>query len=330
LALAIAAAFVSSAAYAAGDRACDGPDVCCPPTLAEDLPEPQVVKIGVVLAGLYNVNEKAGTWDADYYLYEMWTPHPAFTPQTEIVNEVNRRDAQFDRTELRNGSCIRSRRLYSTLHSGYNLRRYPFDRQTLILEFSDAEYSSQAVQYAPKPEAAGLTDETREMLSSWKIESGLTYRRESRAFQWETNAPRYDYAIFKLGIRRHVTYHMIKFFLPLFVIVSLAFLVFWIDPEDLSSQVQVGVTCVLSAIAFQFVQTNTLPEVAYTTLTDRVYVICYLAIALALALAVHACALARNRNKTHAVEIVRRCRWLFPSLTTLSLAVVVVWSFVRG
>ena len=45
--------------------------------------------------------------------------------------------------------------------------------------------------------------------------------------------------------------------LPLLVIVAVAFTVFWIDPEDLSSKASIGVTCLLAAIAFQLAEAGT-------------------------------------------------------------------------
>jgi hypothetical protein len=186
------------------------------------------------------------------------------------------------------------------------------------------ETASPLSQLTPKFRHAPA--DARRSLSSWKIEDELTFSRDIRRFEWEESAPNYDYVRFTFQIRRHVTHHVIKFFIPLFVIVMLAFLVFWIDPEDLSSQVNIGVTCVLSAIAFQFVQASTLPEVAYTTLTDRVYVVCYVAIALALAQAVYGNTLTRNQRKDRAVAVASRCRWLFPLLTGCAVVVVVGWS----
>src|SRR6185503_11884282 len=69
---------------------CPGPAECCADKPADTLDHPVVVSLGVVVVGLYNVAEKTGTWDADYYLYESWPPQKGFAPQTEIVNEVAR------------------------------------------------------------------------------------------------------------------------------------------------------------------------------------------------------------------------------------------------
>src|SRR6185369_1840698 len=108
-----------------------------------------------------------------------------------------------------------------------------------------------------------------------------------------------------------VTFHLTKFFVPLFVIVMLAFAAFWIDPEDLSSQLTIGITCLLAAIAFQFAEAGTLPEIAYLTFADRVYVVCYVAIGLAVLESIWTNVLARRGKKERAQKIDLACRWLF-------------------
>jgi len=80
-----------------------------------------------------DANERSGTWNADLFLYESWPVTPGFSPQTEVVNEVARstENTDFDLTTLDGTKCTRTRRLRLTLHTRYNLRRFPFDRQRL-------------------------------------------------------------------------------------------------------------------------------------------------------------------------------------------------------
>lgn len=314
----------------ANGRRCEGPALCCPAEVADEYEGHATVSLGVVLVGLYNVNERAGTWDADFYLYEEWTPAERFTPQTEVVNEVTRQSEQFDATQLVGGRCMRSRRLHLTLHNRYNLRTFPFDRQRLSIEFSDAAYNLRGVRYGDAPARMGLSDEARDQLFAWRIDGPVRYARAARAFEWETAAPRYDYARFELPVHRHIAFHLTRFFLPLFVILMVALAVFWISPEDLSSQVSIGVTCLLAAIAFQYAEGGNLPEVSYLTLADRVYCICYIAIALAILESVFTNSLQRRGEADRAKRIDRACRWAFPLGVVLAVALSVLRSVWLG
>jgi hypothetical protein len=322
--------FVARAARADGgssDEKCTGPEACCPDKVDERIDHVVTVKPGVVLLGVANVNERSGTWDADYYLYEEWPPTPAFTPRTEVVNEVERKSVAFDDTELRDGTCVRSRRIHSTLRSEFNLHVFPFDEQTLTLQLSDDQYESTEVRYGDKPHVAGLDDAVRTMVSGWQVSGEPTYVRTTQAFKWEPGAPHYDYGTFGVTVRRHVTFHLTRYFLPLFIILIVALSAFWIDPEDLNSQMAIGVTCLLAAIALQFAEGGTLPEVSYLTLADRVYAVCYVGIAGAVVESVVVNAMVRKGHKERAMRIDRLCRYAFPVAILLALALSTQRSF---
>jgi hypothetical protein len=246
----VSTTFMGSLSAFAAD-ACDGPSVCCGPLTEQHLSTPRTVDVGISVQGIHNLDEKTGGWDVDYYLYEKWQPLPGFTPQTEVVNETSRQDSpHFELVELRDGYCLRSRRLRSTLRVDYDLRRFPFDSQSLLIVLSDAEF-------------------------------------------------------------------------------NVRFAVFWIDPDDLSTQVTIGVTCLLAAIAFQFAESSSLPEVDYLTLADRVYVACYLTIALTLLESIYTNSLVRRGDRSAALRVESRARILMPAALALAVVISFVLSFRR-
>jgi hypothetical protein len=304
---------------------CDGPEQCCPKQLILDLPQKTHVAIGVAFRGLYNVDDKMGTWDADYYLYERWAPTPGFFPQTEVVNEINRQSSQFDETLLRNGQCVRSRRIHSTLHARYDLKRFPFDEQNLTLELADAEFDTTDLEYEQEPLVLALDGNARDQLVAWTVLGSPEFKLGQHVFSPRPGAPTYPQAAITVAAHRQVGFYVTRFFLPLLLIVAVALTVFWIHPEDLSSQVGIGVTCLLAVIAFQFAQASSLPAVAYLTFADRVYAICYFAIALAMIESIWCNTLARRALHDKAEGIDRMCRWAFPLgiafLVALSAAV---------
>jgi hypothetical protein len=300
----------------AGAVQCPDLPECCALKVADELDELTVVSVGLVMVGLYNVNEKSGTWDGDYYLYEAWTPQEGFAPQTEIVNEVARLYEGPADVWKQDDRCVRYRRIRSTLNSSLNLRLFPFDRQRLTVQLSDNWLSSD-MRYQDKPFVMGVDDTVLGQLSQWDVGQQMTYGHESRYFKWEEGVwgderPFYDYATFGVTVRRHTTFHLTKFFLPLLIIVLVSITVFWVDPDDLPSQVGIGVTCLLAAIAFQLAQASTLPEVAYLTLADLVFALSYLTIALALVESLYSNVLSRQGAKERALRMDRICRVAFP------------------
>jgi hypothetical protein len=313
-------------AQADSDRTCDGPVECCPTRVADRLPQHVEMKVGVVLLGLGGINERSGTFDADFYLYEQWPALAGFTPQTELVNEIERHNSQFDQTEYLGGSCLRTRRIRSTLRCDLNLRRFPFDSQAPSIVLSDDRFETSQLGYAASPYTLGIDDPVRHVASGWKLEGEPSFTRDSRPFRWEPGAPSYDYASVSFGVRRHVSYHLTRYFLPLFVIVFVAFTVFWIDPDDLNSEVGIGMTCLLAAIAFQFAEASTLPEVAYLTFADRVYTACYVAVALTMVQSLWSNALVRRNDRKAALRLDRRCRWVFP----VGLLAAIVFAGIRA
>lgn len=327
-----AAAIALFASRAEGAPECHGPPDCCPPKTDDRLEEKQTVTLGVSVEGIHNLDEKAGGWDVDYYLYESWKPHQGFTPQTEIVNEIARQKTPlFDRVELLNKTegkvCRRSRHLHSTLRVDYDLSKFPFDRQELLLTLSDAQYDSDQLSYGTNPSVAEIDDSARAGVLGWSLDKPMGYERKIKRFKGEEGRPFYDYGIFSVPVQRQTIFHLTKYFLPLIVIVLVSFGVFWIDPERLNVQVSISMTCLLAAIALQFSESRDLPAVSYLTFADRVYVLCYLAIALTLMESIYSASVFR-RDQSVALRIERGARLLISAALFIAVGIAIVLSFI--
>lgn len=325
--LALAALLFARTAPAEGR--CSGPPECCPAEHLEHLPAQVTVTLGVAFVALYNIDDRAQTWEADYYLYEAWLPARGFTPQTEVLNETSSHGGHFDETVLEGGRCVRSRRLHSTLHSRLDLRLFPFDRQALTLRLADAERPSSEVTYATAPYALSLGDDARGESLAWVVSPRPRFDVAQRPFAHHPSAPGYDVATFTVEVARRPGFYFTRFFLPLLLILAVSFTVFWIHPEDLGSQAGIGVTCLLAAIAFQSGQASTLPAVEYLTIADRIYATSYCLIALALIESVYTNILARRGHHDAAVRVDRVARVVFP-LTALLVSIGSVLLAFRG
>lgn len=291
---------------------CDGPPECCPTEHVEHLDSRVTVSLGVAFVGIYSIDDRAQTWEADYYLYERWPPTRGFTPQTEVINETSSHNGHFDETVLDSGRCLRTRRLHSTLHSPLDLRLFPFDRQRLTLRLADAERPSTEVTFDETPYALSLGDDARGEALSWLVSPRPRLSIARRSFAHHPSAPCFDMATASIDVARRPGFYLTRFFLPLLLILAVAFSVFWIHPDDLGSQAGIGVTCLLAAIAFQSGQSSTLPAVEYLTIADRIYATGYTLVALALVESVYTNTLARRGRHDLAARVDRISRVGFP------------------
>jgi hypothetical protein len=118
--------------------------------------------------------------------------------------------------------------------------------------------------------------------------------------------------IISTPIDRVSQFYLTRYFLPLFLIVALAYGLFWIKPDDLGSAASVGITCMLAIITFQITQADTLPHVPYLTLADRVYTACYLATSVALGIVLWESYVTTGGNLEAAIRTDKRMRRYFP------------------
>jgi gamma-aminobutyric acid receptor subunit beta len=106
-----------------------------------------------------------------------------------------------------------------------------------------------------------------------------------------------------------------KLFVPLGLIVMMAYTVFWLDPTLLSTQIAIATSTVFTLIAYNFALSNILPQVSYLTRADVYLLGSMLLVFSALGEAVVTGVLARNeKNLALARRIDVIARYVYPAL----------------
>lgn len=73
---------------------------------------------------------------------------------------------------------------------------------------------------------------------------------------------------FHMEVARHHGYYLLKVILPLCLIVAMSWVAFSIDPEEISTNISVAITAVLTIVAYRFAISESLPKVSYMTRMD--------------------------------------------------------------
>jgi hypothetical protein len=122
--------------------------------------------------------------------------------------------------------------------------------------------------------------------------------------------------------QRNSVFFAWKLFIPLGLIVLMAYTVFWLDPTVLSTQIVISTSTIFTLIAYNFALSSILPQVSYLTRADLYLIGCMLLVFAALGEAVVTGVLARDEAR---VALARRidvaARFVYPALFVLVVVI---------
>jgi Neurotransmitter-gated ion-channel ligand binding domain/Neurotransmitter-gated ion-channel transmembrane region len=292
---------------------------------------PVKVAVSLHIINIASINEVTEQFEIDGYLMARWTdPRLAFTPTQptdqhrqyaraqvwipsfEMVNAVAPR--QRDNTSAQgdpDGSVSYVERFHAVLSSKFMLRRFPFDSQSLLIVVHPYLRQERQVEFTAYNREVWATREFTQYssLAQWNLKRVELWIGTSELY----GGRRISEARFTINVERRYAFYLWKVFLPLLLMVVLSWAVFWIEARDLSNQVQIAITTILTVIAFAFAISATMPRVPYLTYIDAFFLTCYVFVFVAIVelMAVH---LSHRREKSSdlGVRIQRISRWAVP------------------
>ncbi len=296
------------------------------------LPYPIKVFVGAYAYSISELNISDGTFLFDGYLWFRWRgPHLAAKPfEFSVINGTveNMEDSPVIQAD---GWNRQSRRVTVKMRANFLLHDYPFDTQRLPLEIEHRWMGAEKLVFIPDDGAATGGSLMRSFLAKdvqindWKIRD---VEHQVRVKQYETDfgsiekgvwngqSSRY---ILSINIRRTILPYVVKFIIPLVVIVLMNFAVYFIRSDEFEVQAGIVITALLSCIAFHISQSGSLPEVGYLVKADKFFLLSYVVIFLTLVQIVVENTLHHRGKIDLTVLIDRICRVLIPAFFFITL-----------
>jgi hypothetical protein len=217
-------------------------------------------------------NDPALAFDADEYgdpvkvmapeeFYAMAEAIPTPAPIFVVQNQQERRWVQTALVTVEaDGDAFYAERSSVKLQAPYfNFRRYPFDHQVFFYEVRSVVPDT-FIELTPMAELWGFGDllgeeewilENPRLIAS--VEPGLTGQESSQvALRFEG--------------RRHIEYYALRLFLPLLVLIVVAWATFFL--EQYQRRIEIAGANLLVFVAFNFAISDSLPRLGYTTFLD--------------------------------------------------------------
>jgi hypothetical protein len=214
----------------------------------------------------------------------------------------------------------------ATVSSDLDLRKFPFDSQTVKIVWESLSFDDRGVVFKENPTLTGSSEDSFVSLSEWKI-LGINTPITGNKFINENKT--YARYVFEIKLHRNYQFYIFKVFIPLLLITLISWATFRINANTaFATQMSLGITSTLTAITFNFTVANSLPRLSYMTMLDAYIFICYLFFFSSIIANVSVHFLLNNHEKPEfTVGVVRNFRWIFPLAFILCQSIVMTIFF---
>jgi hypothetical protein len=302
---------------------------------------PVQVQAGVFLLNLSGVGERSESFDADLYLSLRWRdPRLAFTgseprrfledaaaarlgeiwwPQLEFVNTAQPAITNRVLEIAPDGAVYYRLGLSSRFRAHFDLRRFPFDRQTLAVRIQSFFWTADQMVFVPETARIGFNpDSTVDALRVTQVDAVVD--RDQLA-GWEL-----DFAdlFVRIGVERQPAFYVWTVFVPVTLIFLISCAGFAVPMRSFQDRLAISLTALLASVATQFAISFDLPRISYLTVIDRIFVVTYACIAIGVGVSTLEATLFRDDRS----RVARIDRWAGAGLPVLFLTLLVacvVW-----
>ncbi len=314
---------------------------------------PVVVGVAFHLQNINEINEEAGTFEFTGVLTLTWQDKrqafdpkeaqteekiyqgdfqshelsPAWYPQVVLVNESGLYEQHSVLLRVKpDGTSMLLETVNAVATVDLNLRRCPFDSQRLEAVFEVLGFDTSTVQFEAET-ISPLTDSQRIQIPQWTLTNCNASIRE-RTVTYAGSQGASSSFVLTMDVQRKSFFLLRLVVIPLLLIVVLSWSVFWIDRSSLGDRVSISFIGILTAVAYQMVVGDHLPQISYLTLIHGFINISFLIMCATTVINLIIGGLEKEGNIKRADLIDHRCRRILPLAYFILLSVAVGIAFV--
>jgi len=281
------------------------------------------VYVGTYLHDVTAFDQRNGTYEVDMDVWVKWFGEfdASEVRLQNAAGDVSRQDFG----ESKDGEWHSHRwRIRGTLRSEFPLHRFPFDDQKLIVGFELPTRRAELV-----PDLAGSGMSSRFSITGWHYDpnfepmvSRVVYTSDLGTFEDEGRTTSVRRVAFGVTLHRPTVTIAVKLFLPLVLLFAIAMIALFLGPEMVDPRAGIGVTVLLACFAFQFTIAGTIPEVAYLTIVDALFIVSYALTTAALVITVVVYGFHRRGRDALANRVDRFFRVALPAIAVIASALI--------
>ena len=295
---------------------------------------PTVVAVGLFFQDIAQLSDVEQTLEADVYVVARWRdprlsdpargtqsaecPVPDGKLWMPAIEPENLRGRQaFYATRFlvdAEGVITLARRLWVKVSYPLDFREFPFDRHRWTVTLWPVFSRADEIVFQPLRRVIGVNE--RLSIQGWRVGAPTAEATTSPRIARAGVFARFD---FTLDLKRDSAYYAWKLGIPLLLIVLMAYGVYFVPATMVVQQIGLGMTSMLTLIAYMLALSGSLPRISYLTRADSFFVGAAVLVFLGLVKAVMTSALGRGQDTPATVRMNWWGRMLYPIGIILTL-----------
>lgn len=295
---------------------------------------PQDVEVTVYLIDIEEIDSRTQSFVANVFVALRWLdpslahdgPKSIGVPlddiwnyNLQILNQQRLVKTFLDTANISPEGLVTVRQRYwGGFSQPLDLYNFPFDSQQLELNLVSSGVVGSTPNFIISPDS-GLADHLK--IPDWQV---LDWNIVTENRPIGRNGRTIPQVILTIDVKRSISFFTLKVILPLMLIVAMSWLVFWIGPDLMASRISVGVTTMLTLIAYRFAIGGMVPRLSFLTGLDYFVLGSSILVFLALMVVAFSAYLIEKGKAEQARKLDRMSRWIAPVLF-LAITVQTLW-----
>ncbi|MDR6568043.1 hypothetical protein [Chitinophaga ginsengisegetis] len=244
------------------------------PAIARQEP-PDTVKTGIYITSIHDIDFKQSEFTVNLWLWLTYKNKQFDFVQNLEIPQAKTFTKSYSTIDSSNGRIYLLMKLQCVMKDSWRINNFPFDRQRLRFSIENSQFDSKSLVFSV--DSLGKHFDPRFTLRGWTIDS---FRINTGIKAYETAfgdnniaSPHTEYSNFtvRIGISRDATQLFWKMFLGMYVSFLIAYICFYIHPDNIDSRFGLGVGSLFAAIGNKYIIDSSLPDSTTFTLVDTLH-----------------------------------------------------------
>ena len=243
----------------------------------------------------------AGPGSISMPLDNIWFPRIQILNQQRLVSTLPR-EAEVHP----DGGVVQRQRFWGNLSQPLDLREFPFDSQRLQVRLANVGFDEELVNLIPSPDSKISASMT---IPDWEVTGWESFPKE---LTLDDDSDGLKGIVLSVDVKRDIAFFKYKVIFPLILIVMMSWMVFWIDPTLVASQISLSITAMLTMIAYRFALAGMMPRLGFLTILDHFVLASTVVVFLSMAEVIYTAHLSTSDQLEKARKVDRNARWIAP------------------